>query len=260
MKSSQLFSSCAALGLLLAAGTALFADADSAVPQPAWTLGTGFNYSKGDYGFATATEFTSVPVNVGYDSGSWLFRASIPWVTIKGPAANTGGGGVPRPTTASESGLGDIYASATYRIGEFLGPIQAAFTGRVKIPTADEAKGLGTGETDTYGQFDFYRVLGSTTPFVSLGYRFLGDSTLYQLEDGVYASAGSHFRASPATVWTVAVNWSEPYVAGGDDSTDAMLSMTHDLNESWQLNAYALKGFTDASPDHGGGLQVNYRF
>jgi hypothetical protein len=258
MKSLPLLSSVG-LGLLLAV-PAIFADADSTVPQPAWTLGTGFNYSKGDYGFAADTEYFSAPLNLGYDNGTWMFRASVPWVTIKGPAANTGGGGVPRPTTASESGLGDIFASATYRMGRILGPIQAAFTGRVKFPTADEARGLGTGETDTYGQFDFYRVLGSTTPFVSLGYRFLGDSAVYQLEDGVYASAGSHIRTSASTVLTVAVNWSEPYVAGGDASTDALVSVTHDLNESWQLSGYALKGFTDASPDHGAGLQMNYRF
>lgn len=250
---------CLGLGLLLS-GPAFSDDTAVSVPPPAWTVGTGVNYSKGDYGFATDTEVFFVPVNIGYESGSWLFRTTIPWITLKGPAANTGGGGVPRPTTDSESGLGDIYASATYRFAEPLGPVNAAFTGRVKFPTADEAAGLGTGETDYYGQFDFYRTLGSTTPFVSLGYRFLGDSSLYQLEDGMLASAGSHFRVSPTTVWTVAVNWSEPYVAGGDDSTDAMLSMTHDLSDRWQLNGYVLKGFTDASPDHGAGLQVTCRF
>src|SRR5688572_22906250 len=171
------------LGLLLA-GPALSAEPDSAAP-PVWTVGSGVSYSQGDYGFATDTEFFSAPLNLGYEGRSWLLRASIPWITIEGPAANTGGGGVPRPTTASESGLGDIFVSATYRFGEVLGPVHAAFTGRVKFPTADEARGLGTGETDYYSQLDFYRVLGSATPFVSLGYRFLGDSAVYQLKDGV---------------------------------------------------------------------------
>jgi hypothetical protein len=250
-----------ALPLALFLVVPLFADdPPPATPAPAWTVGTGLNYSKGDYGFPTDTEIFSAPVNLDYESGSWLLRASIPWIRIKGPAANTGGGGAPRPTASSESGLGDIYASATYRFGETLGPVNLAFTGRVKFPTADEVKGLGTGETDYYGQFDFYRTFGSSTPFVSLGYRVLGDSVLYPLEDGVFASAGSHFRVSPATIWTVAVNWGQRYVAGGDAATDAMLALTHDLNASWQLSGYLLKGFTDASPDHGAGLQVNYRF
>lgn len=247
-------------GLLLAGPVFCDEPAPAAVSPPAWSIGTGVNYSKGDYGFPTDTEVFSAPVNLGYESGSWLLRASIPWITIKGPAANTGGGGVPRPSASSESGLGDIYASATYRFGEMVGPVNLAFTGRVKFPTADEIKGLGTGETDYYGQFDLYRTFGSYTPFVSLGYRALGDSVVYQLENGAFASAGSHLRVSPATVWTVAVNWGERIIAGGDASTDAMLAFTHDLDPRWQLSGYALKGFTDASPDHGAGLQVNYRF
>jgi hypothetical protein len=247
------------LGLLLAV-PALPDDPAPAAPATTWTVGTGINYSKGDYGFPTDTEIFSAPLNLSYEVGSWSLGTSIPWIRIKGPAANTGGGGAPRPTASSESGLGDIYANATYRFGEVVGPVNLAFTGRVKFPTADEAKGLGTGETDYYGQLDFYRTFGNCTPFASLGYRVLGDSPLYQLEDGVFASAGSHFRASPATVWTVAVNWGQRYVAGGDAATDAMLALTHDLDPHWQLSGYLLKGFTDASPDHGAGLQVGYRF
>lgn len=252
------------LALLLPSGLLHAEEADTPItaadPATVWTVGTGVNYSKGDYGFSTDTEVFSAPVNLGYDRGAWMLRASIPWIRIDGPAATTGTGGAPRPTSDSESGLGDVYASATYRFGETFGPVHLAFTGRVKIPTADESKGLGTGESDYYGQFDFYRTFGSATPFASAGYRVLGDSAIYQLEDGVYASAGSHFRVSAATVWTVAVNWGERIFAAGDTSTDAMLAFTHDLDARWQLNGYALKGFTDASPDHGAGLQVNYRF
>lgn len=250
---------CAGLALLLTL-LAFSDDTPAAMAPSRWTLGTGINYSKGDYGFATDTEVLYAPLNLGYEGSAWLLRASIPWISIKGPAANTGGGGVPRPTTDEESGIGDIYASATYRFGETLGPVYMDFTGRVKFPTADETVGLGTGETDYYGQFDFYRTFGNATPFASVGYRFLGDSPTYQLEDGLLASAGSHFRVSPSTIWTLAVNWSEPYVAGGDASTDATLSVTHDFNDRWQLSSYLLKGFTDASPDYGAGLQVTCRF
>lgn len=258
MKTFRLLS-CLGLGLLLAS-RAFSDDPAPAAPPPAWTVGTGVNYSKGDYGFPEDTEVFSVPLNLGYQSGSWMLGASIPWIRITGPAANTGAGGAPRPTAKAESGLGDIYASATYRFGEVFGPVNLAFTGRIKFPTADEAKGLGTGETDYYGQFDLYHTIGSWTPFVSLGYRAFGDSPVYPLEDGVFASAGSHFRVSPATVWTVAANWGQRIIAGGDASTDAMLALTHDLDPRWQLSGYVLKGFTDASPDHGAGLQLNYRF
>jgi hypothetical protein len=252
-KSAALFS------LLAALGTNLLADAGVPPAPASWQLGTGFDYSRGDYGFATDTEVFSVPLNLGCDSGPWLLRVTIPWLTIKGPAAITGTGGAARPTAASESGLGDILTSATYQFGE-VGPVNLAFTGRIKFPTADETKGLGTGETDFYGQFDFYRTYGDFTPFASVGYRVLGDSAIYQLHDGVYASAGAHFRISSATVWTAAFNWGRPIINGGDPSTDLTLAITHDLDARWQLSGYALKGFTDASPNYGAGLQINRRF
>ena len=248
------------LTVFLAGLAALTATAaDPAPVATSWTVGTGADYSRGDYGFTTNTEVFSVPLNLGYESGAWRFNASLPWLTVRGPAAITGTGGAARPTTASESGLGDLVAGGTYAFGE-VGPVQLAFTGRIKFPTADEAKGLGTGETDFYGQFDFYRTFSTCTPFASLGYRVLGDSAIYQLQDGLYASAGAHFRVSSTTVWTIAANWGRRIIAGGDPTTDVLLAVNHDLDAQWRLTVYALKGFTDASPDFGGGLAVGYKF
>lgn len=247
---------------LLVAGVAAssLALADTAPVTGAWSVGTGADYSRGAYGFATDTEVFSVPATVSYDANSWLFTASVPWLTIKGPAAITGTGGAARPTAASESGLGDLVAGGTYRFGEVFGPVNLAFTGRVKLPTADDAKGLGTGETDFYGQLDFYRTFVATTLFGSVGYRALGDSALYRLEDGLYASVGAHFRVSPETVWTLAGNWGQRIIAGGDPTTDVMLAFNHDWSPQWRCTVYALKGFTDASPDFGTGLAISRKF
>lgn len=243
----------------LAAASAAAADSASAPPASSWTVGTGADYSRGDYGFTTDTEVLSVPLTLGYESGAWRFHASLPWLTVRGPAAITGAGGAARPTAASESGLGDLTAGGTYAFGE-VGPVNLAFTGRLKFPTADEAKGLGTGETDFYGQLDFYRTFTTVTPFASIGYRVLGDSAVYQLQDGLYASAGAHFRVSPETVWTLAGNWGRRIIAGGDPTADVLLALNHNFDAQWRFTVYALKGFTDASPDFGSGLALGYKF
>jgi hypothetical protein len=248
------------LSVFLAA--ALLASAQTAVTAPTSTtsLGTGFDYSRGDYGFATDTEVTSVPLNLGYENGPWLLNASLSWLNVKGPATIVGGGGAPRPTTSSESGFGDIYGSATYQFGQVAGAVDMSATVRVKFPTADEDRGLGTGATDYYGELSFYRTFSSVTPFVTLGYRVLGDNNAYDLRDGAYASGGAHFRLSAATVVSALVNWRRPIVAGGDDAQEAMFMVSHDFAERWRVTAYALKGFTDASPDFGTGLSASYRF
>lgn len=249
------------LSVCLATGVAL-ASAQTNVSPPTSTtvVGTGLDYSRGDYGFAQDTEVLSIPLNLRHESGPWTLTASVSYLTLKGPATVVAGGGAPRPTASSESGLGDIYAGATYAFGSIGGEVNMAATVRVKLPTADEDRGLGTGAADYYGELVFYRTFNTVTPFLTVGYRVLGDTDTYDLKDGAYGALGAHVRVSPATVITPLVNWRRQIVAGGDDSCDAMLMVTHDVSAHWQIVGYVLKGFGDASPDVGASLAVNRKF
>ncbi len=249
------------LGALAAVSTALLAQSNPAPTPPAiTTVATGLDYSRGTYGFATETEVLSVPLDLGYESGPWVWRANLSYLTIKGPAAIVGDGAAARPTASSQSGVGDIYIGATYRSGPVLGQIHLDPTVRVKLPTASESRGLGTGQTDVYGQLDAYRTFGAVTPFATVGYRVLGDSSSYQLKDGIYASGGAHFRTSPATVVTTSLSWGQRLLASGSNTSDAMVAVTHDIDSRWRVMGYALKGFTNASPDLGVGARLTYRF
>src|SRR2546426_3127687 len=107
-----------ALGLLAFAQGALAADAGE------FSLGVGFNYSSGEYGTSTTTEILSIPIIARYDHGPWIFKLTIPYLSISGGTSvvpgigrvsssnpkRRGGGG--REATAT--GLGGIGASATY--------------------------------------------------------------------------------------------------------------------------------------------------
>lgn len=235
----------------------------TAADEPAGTfiVGTGFDFSRGDYGLADDTEVTSVPLVLGYERGSWLFEARVPWIRIEGPATVIAGGGTAvRPTSSAESGVGDLTLSSTYRVGEIGWGVNSSATVRAKLPTADEDRGLGTGKTDFSGQVDFYRAFGRLIPFVSLGYTALGDSALYQLEDGPYATGGLNFRLSDSTILTTAYSWRHRFVDGGEHGRDAIVAITHDFSPRWRLMVYGLKGFTTASPNEGGGLQLTARF
>jgi hypothetical protein len=229
-------------------------------PAPAAGVATGFDYSRGDYGFGTDTEVFSVPLDLSYEHGAWIWRANFSYLTVKGPATVVGGGGGARPTSASESGVGDIYLSGTYRFGETLGPWHLDATARVKLPTADEARGLGTGETDGYGQVDIYRSFGRVTPFVSAGWREFGTSALYPLHSGVYGAAGAHFRPGDTTIVTLSLDWGERLLDGQDNTADALVAVTREVTTSWRVMLYALAGFSDASPNFAGGGRLTYRF
>jgi hypothetical protein len=228
-------------------------------------IGVGFDYSKGDYGFTGDTEVFSTSGHLAYETPQWLFRAVVPYVSVKGPAVVVAGSGPvfaapARPSRSYQRGVGDITATATFHALPSTDGLNVDLTGRVKLPTADEKKGLGTGETDFYLQTDLYRRYGSVTPFGSVGYRFLGNSPLYQLEDGFYASAGSVFRISDPTSLGILADWRSRIVPGGDHALEGTIFLTHNATERWNLMGYVLKGFTDASPDIGVGGMATYRF
>jgi hypothetical protein len=261
------------LSSVLLSLTSLFATAVSLAETPVVEtkpavvkLGTGFDYSEGDYGFSQSTKVFSIPLNLSVDKDRWSFKATIPRMTIKGPASvvtGTGGatsGAPARPTTSTESGIGDATVSATYHARPVPGELNVDLTARVKFPTADESKGLGTGEMDYYAQVDLYQNFGVITPFATVGYRLLGTNATFPLKDGFYASAGAAFRTSPTTVIGAAYDWRSRIIDGAPNGTDALAFISNNPNDRWNLLGYVLTGFNDASPEYGIGGQVTYKF
>lgn len=265
MKTHLLRTATIAIIASLAAATAAPAQT---VPPPTTTLrtDTSLNYSRGDYGLADDTEVWVALLNTTYETASWRLQAALPVINIKGPATVVGniGDGVTsapgRPTDDSETGLGDLTLGAAYKFGPVVQGINLDLGARVKLPTADEDKGLGTGEFDTYVQADVYKSLGKIVPFGTLGYRFLGSNQTYRLKDGVFASGGIASPITTATTVGASLNWRERIIAGGDHATELMAFALHNLDQQWRVQGYVLKGFTDASPDLGVGGMVGYRF
>lgn len=251
---------------ILVASSPLSGAQSEAVNPTIIKLGTGFDYSRGDYGFTQSTEVSSIPANLSVDQDRWSLKATLPYITIKGPATVvTGAGGAtsgapPRPTSQSESGVGDVTLSATYHARPVPGELNIDLTGRVKFGTANENKGLGTGMTDYYAQIDFYQNFGVLTPFGNVGYRMLGANTGFPLKDGFYATAGAAFRVSPKTVAGAAYDWRSRIIDGAENGTDAIAFIATNPNDRWNLLAYVLKGFNDASPDYGIGGAATYKF
>ncbi len=235
-------------------------------PEERFKLGTGFDYSRGDYGFTTNTEVFSVPLYFTAETDDWLVRLTLPYLSVKGPASVVGdvGGGAAataRPTNKYESGLGDVMLSLTYHAVRTTDGFTLDLTGRVKFPTADEDRGLGTGKTDYYVQTDLYKTFGSVTPFATIGYRFLGSDAKYPLKDGVYASLGTSYHVTTTTAVGAAFDWRERLVRGVDDATDdhGVLFPTIRMSGGTLLG-YVLGGLNNASPDVGVGGMITYRF
>jgi len=237
----------------------------ASLAAPGLSLTTGYDYSSGDYGDDIKTEISSVPFIAKYETERWTFKLTVPYVTIKGPGdvipdiGQVNSQPVRRRTT--ESGLGDTVASATYSFyPTFAQGLILDVTGKIKFATADEDKGLGTGENDYAVQVDAYKGFGKFTAIAGVGYRVYGDPSFGTLDNVFYGSLGGAYRLSPATSAGVIYDYRPKITDTGSEISEALAFVSHKLSEQWKAQAYLVKGFSDGSPDYGGGLMLGYSF
>lgn len=228
-------------------------------PAGATTVVGTLVYLEGDYGLDTDTEIWAALVTAEYDAARWRVAGTVPFLTVEGPAIVTGAGSAvaPRPTTERETGFGDITAEATWKLLPSHAPQSLDLTGRVKFPTADEDRGLGTGEFDYYVQLDTRRVVGGFSLFANVGWQFLGDPSAYELEDGPYATLGAARPIDADTTLGASLSWRSATSDGTDDACEAVFFASRQLTAEWRLLGLGIVGFTDASPDFGAGLAVS---
>ncbi len=132
--------------------------------------------------------------------------------------------------------------------------------GKVKFPTADEDQCLGTGQYDYTTQVDIAKGFGPVTGFATLGWKKFGDPPDSDFDDPVFASLGFALPVAVGTSAGASYDWRQKVVSTGAQIKELTLFLTHKLNPQWKVQLYAVKGFSDASPDAEGGLMLFHTF
>ncbi len=259
------------LALAFCAGNAAGADGEL-------SLGIGFNYSEGDYGTSQTTTIVSIPVTARYELDRWIFKLTVPWIRVSGPAnvipgvgqtSNTNPNGRGRggaaatttTTTGTESGLGDIVAAVTY--GAYYDKASrfgVDLTGKVKFGTADADKGLGTGENDVSIFVEPYKTFDRWTVFGSVGYHMLGATSFFPTDDVFSASIGGSYKLNDRDTAGLAYDWRDKVTSAGSNVSEATLFWSRKFDRQWKGQVYVLKGFSNGSPDWGVGASAAYAF
>ena len=248
------FLGCAAM---LHGMTAVAEDNDTEI-----SLSAGVDFTSGTYGGDLDIEDIYVPLTTTIDNGRFTFRLTVPYLSVTAPEGTIfDPGGVPLPGTGdmvTESGLGDIIGSATiYDVIDIERlDLVMDLTGKIKFGTADADKGLGTGEADYSVQADFYKFADQITLTGSIGYKFRGDPTAYDLENVLMASVGSIYKFTPDVNGGLFFDYRESAISGTDSVQELTVFVSRRITDDWRLQLYALTGFTDSSPDWGGGIQI----
>lgn len=226
---------------------------------------TGFDVSSGFYGADERTTVVYMPATLQAAKGPWTARAVFSYLYVSGPAllidGSSAGDSLGVRTSGEADGPGDINLYGTYSFESLYD--QGLFldlTARVKAPTASFNKGLGTEAWDFAVQVDVAQAFDNFVPFATLGYRFTGNPTGFNLRDVVYGSAGLQYSVSDTFTTGAYYDIRQPSIRGAATPQEGTAYVNVRMSDDWSLLLYGVKGFSDNSPSVGGGLSITYRW
>jgi hypothetical protein len=256
---------------ILGASAAPAGSQESPATQPAGSpmsvsLSSGIDYSTGKYGEPQSTDILVGLTSVAVIADDFQFFASLPYLTITGPAyLVVGAGGVPvvvnpklGASSVNRSGWGDPSLSATYTFpSDHLDDFNIAITGRTKIAAADSAKGLSTGATDFAFSVDVSRQFDVWSPFVTFGYRIPGNPAFYAFNDAPSFSVGTSVLLDDRLVVIASYDFDGSISSSIADAQQIFGSVSWLFNDDWTFTAYAEAGLSSGAPRVGTGLMIS---
>lgn len=228
------------------------------------SLSTGFDFSSGKYGGTSSTNILSIPVTGKIRFDDHFFKLTIPYIRVSssggvvtqklGPFKSAS-----KSTTVTQSGLGDITASAGYTFYEG-DSLALDLVGNVKFGTANPDKNLGTGMNDYSVQIDSYYGIKLISLFATAGYKIIGAPEGVSVRNIAYGTVGISQKLSDTASVGIALDAAQTSNELYPGTRELTVFISKKLSKTAKISAYILKGFTDSSPDSGYGVSVTGTF
>ena len=223
----------------------------------------GGYHARGAYGEEIDTKINYLPISYEYSSGNWSWQATVSHLQVTGLGnvlVNVGGvtQAVAGTEVTRERGPGDTVLTAIYHLDP-VGGIFMDLRLDLKLPTADEKRALGTGETDLSGQLDLSANLGSAAVFASLGYNARGKTNLYPgLRNSFFTQLGVAQPLNDSFSIGIFHDYRQAASAYSPESHELTPYFSWQFSERWSFTGLAIFGFTDASADSAMMGQLRY--
>jgi hypothetical protein len=257
-------------GVLIASASLSYAETSATVETkpaagtaPTWEGGLFFSYLTGDYGLDRRTDiyYGSVMIKRYLSKGD--ITLTVPYLDIPSNGVTFVGGTAEADTSASGgSGLGDIILKGRYYAVEQDGPLPFIdLVGSIKFPTADEDKGLGTGEFDFTALSEFTWRLGDSpwSALAELGYTFVGKIPGVDMKNRWLYSAGLAYEVDPKLTLSGYLDGRTAIFEGEENPLSILLMGQYKFRPDLRMDTLLEFGLTDGSPDFGVTLGLRKR-
>ena len=233
-----------------------------------WKVDSAITYETGDFGTGTTVNTVYVPFTLTRYFEMWNLAGTIPFIYQESGPGVTALGGRPFQTSRrggpsrSDSGLGDMLLKGTYYVlNENTQPLNINAVGQIKFPTADDTKGLGTGEFDETLGLETSKSLDDYWQFFAdFYYTFIGDPAGMDLNNEFAFNLGAGYKVNPETTVSLAYQERTAIVDDRPNPRDLVLEVIHKMDEAISFNGNIDAGLSNGSPDFGITVGMGYLF
>jgi len=232
-------------------------------------LKIGPSYDEGDFGTSQKTRTFFFPFTLRYLGERWDLGVTTSFVRLDAPGNVVIVDGQPQNTRGAagarevNSGFGDMVLKGRYYVVDDPGPDSwlptlAPFL-KLKLPTADENKGLGTGEVDWGFGLEWDKTFGAFFIYGDASYTFMGDPPGQDFHNRPGASVGAGYRVTPTITVSALLDWRRA-ISRGNDPLELNGMVTFKVSRTISVTPNVFVGLTNGSPDWGGGIELSWKF
>jgi hypothetical protein len=259
---------------------------DAAGQEYRFGIGLQPSFESGDYGLEDDTDLFYLPLILNfYPSERLRGTILLPWVRQSSDQVISVGGtyspvspgnqqsrrGRNSPsspmmsnepiTSESQSGLGDIVVRGGFDILIEDDRRPALIVeGIIKLPTASESKGMGTGELDGGMTLELGRTIHRSYIYARFGFLIIGEPSGADFDNPYLYEGGVGFQVNSKLYFNLSLEGRTSIDDWVDDPLEAVWSGHYRLRNHLSLSAFLAIGLTDGSPDAALGMGLLQRF